>query len=52
MGFDFIVEPAAIAVVLGALLSVVLVVPIIAVQYRQWGTLSFSRLFLILAFML
>jgi glycopeptide antibiotics resistance protein/uncharacterized RDD family membrane protein YckC len=52
MGFDFIVEPAVIAVVLGALLSVILVVPMIAVQYRQWGTLSFSRLFLILAFML
>jgi len=52
MGLDFIVEPAAIAVVLGAFLSVVLVVPMIAVQYRQWGTLSFSRLFLILAFML
>ncbi|MGC4107586.1 MAG: VanZ family protein [Thermomicrobiales bacterium] len=52
MGFTFIVQPAAIAVVLGALLSVVLVVPMIALQYRQWGTLSFTRLFLILAFML
>ncbi|MGC4190556.1 MAG: VanZ family protein [Thermomicrobiales bacterium] len=52
MSFDFIVEPAAIAIVLGALLSVVLVVPMIAVQYRQWGTLSFSRLFLIFAFVL
>lgn len=52
MSVDFIVEPATLAVVLGALLSVVLVVPMIALQYRQWGTLSFSRLFLILAFML
>ncbi|MGB3330064.1 MAG: VanZ family protein [Thermomicrobiales bacterium] len=52
MGFTFIVQPALIAIVLGTMLSVALVVPMIAIQYRQWGTLSFSRLFLIFAFML
>lgn len=52
MGVAFVVEPALIAIAIGAVLSVLLVVPLIAVQYRQWGTLSFGRLFLILAFML
>jgi len=41
-----------VAVILGAILSVLLLVPMIARQYRHWGTLSVSRLFLILAFML
>lgn len=52
MGVAFVTEPALIAIAIGAVLSVVLVVPLIAVQYRQWGTLSLGRLFLILAFML
>jgi glycopeptide antibiotics resistance protein len=51
VSLQFILTPAIIAVVLGALLSAVLIVPLIAVQYRSWGTLSLSRLFLILAFM-
>jgi glycopeptide antibiotics resistance protein len=51
MSLQFVVAPAIIAVVLGTLLSAILIVPLIAVQYRSWGTLSLSRLFLILAFM-
>jgi len=50
MGLQFILEPAVIAVFLGFVLSFVLIVPLIAVQYRTWGTLSLGRLFLILAF--
>jgi glycopeptide antibiotics resistance protein/uncharacterized RDD family membrane protein YckC len=52
VGYEFVVEPALIAIAIGAVLSVLLVVPVIAVQYRQWGTLSLGRLVLILAFML
>ncbi len=52
MGYEFVVEPALVAIATGAVLSVLLVVPFIAVQYRQWGTLSLGRLMLILAFML
>ncbi len=52
MGYEFVVEPALVAIATGAVLSVLLVVPFIAMQYRQWGTLSLGRLVLILAFML
>ncbi len=51
MGLQFILEPAVIAIFLGFVLSAFLIVPLIAVQYRSWGTLSLSRLVLILAFM-
>ena len=52
MSTNEILGPGIVAVILGAILSILLLVPMIARQYRHWGTLSVSRLFLILAFML
>ncbi|MGI8484483.1 MAG: VanZ family protein, partial [Thermomicrobiales bacterium] len=52
MSTNEIIGPGIVAVILGAILSILLLVPMIARQYRHWGTLSVSRLFLILAFML
>ena len=45
-----ITGPAIAALAIGAVLSVILLVPLIATEYRLWGTLSLGRLFLILAF--
>lgn len=42
--------PTIAALVLGSILSIVLLVPVIATEYRLWGTLSLGRLVLVLAF--
>ena len=50
MRLNTLLGPAIAAIVIGAVLSIFLLVPLIAAQYRIWGTLSLGRLFLILAF--